>query len=95
MPRGIHDVERLEHVRGLLDELGHPAESATLALYSLHGFDPDVVRAAAKRRDLLLKTSPRCTATVRYWAVAPIDPRRQSIPGGVPHGGAFGPDVGP
>lgn len=54
MPRGMHDVERLEHVRSLLDGLGHPAESATLALFSLHGFHQDVVRAAAKRRDLLL-----------------------------------------
>lgn len=49
-----HDVERLEHVRGLLDGLGHPTAGATLALYSFHGFHQDVVRAAAKRRDLLL-----------------------------------------
>ena len=54
MPRGMNDVERLEHVRSLLDGLGHPTAGATLALYSLHGFHQDVVRAAAKRRDLLL-----------------------------------------
>ncbi|WP_454851583.1 AAA family ATPase [Promicromonospora soli] len=54
MPRGMRDVGRLEHIRDLLDGLGHPASGATLALYSLHGFHQDVIRAAAKRRDLLL-----------------------------------------
>jgi hypothetical protein len=54
MPRGLHDVERLEHVRGLLDGLGHPTASSTLALFSLHGFHQDVIRAAAERHDLLL-----------------------------------------
>lgn len=53
-PRGPHDVERLEHIRGLLTDLGHRTEDAVLALYSLHGFHPDVRRAAAARRDLLL-----------------------------------------
>ncbi|MFC8943281.1 ATP-binding protein, partial [Streptomyces griseoincarnatus] len=54
MPRGMHDVERLEHIRDLLDGLGHPASGATLALYSMHGFHADVRRAAAERQDLLL-----------------------------------------
>ncbi|WP_125773508.1 ATP-binding protein [Antribacter gilvus] len=53
-PRGLRDVERLERIRQLLGELGHRAESATLALYSLHGFYPDVQAAAARRKDLLL-----------------------------------------
>lgn len=53
-PRGPHDVERLEHIRGLLTDLGHRTDDAVLALYSLHGFHPDVRRAAAARRDLLL-----------------------------------------
>jgi AAA+ ATPase superfamily predicted ATPase len=54
MPRGMRDVERLEHIRGLLDELGHPASEATLVLYSMHGFHADVQHAAAERKDLRL-----------------------------------------
>jgi len=53
-PRGPHDVERLEHIRARLGDLGHHAGDAVLALYSLHGFHPDVQRAAARRTDLLL-----------------------------------------
>jgi hypothetical protein len=53
-PRGLQDVERLEHIRALLADLGHHTEEAALALYSLHGFRPDVQQAAADRRDLLL-----------------------------------------
>lgn len=52
--RGMSDVERLEHVRSLLTRNGHDAADATLALYSLHGFHDDVVRASAKRSDLRL-----------------------------------------
>ncbi|WP_455351896.1 AAA family ATPase [Streptomyces sp. SYSU K217416] len=53
-PRGLRDVERLERIRDLLTGLGHNTEDAALALYSLHGFHPDVQHAAAQRRDLLL-----------------------------------------
>lgn len=53
-PRGLRDVERLEHIRDLLAGLGHRTEHATLALYSLHGFHRDVQTAAARRPDLLL-----------------------------------------
>jgi len=53
-PRGIRDVERLEHIRTVLTEQGHDSRDATLALYSLHGFHPDVLQLAARRRDLLL-----------------------------------------
>ncbi len=53
-PRGLHDVERLEHIRTLLADLGHHTHDATLALYSLHGFHPDVLQAASHRPDLLL-----------------------------------------
>jgi hypothetical protein len=35
-------------------DLGHHTKDAALALYSLHGFHPDVLQAAARRSDLLL-----------------------------------------
>ncbi|GAA1004175.1 ATPase AAA [Acrocarpospora pleiomorpha] len=53
-PRGPRDLERLEHIRGLLTGQGHDARKATLALYSLHGFQPDLLRAASTREDVLL-----------------------------------------
>ncbi|MGH3872801.1 MAG: AAA family ATPase [Pseudonocardiaceae bacterium] len=53
-PRGLRDVERLEHIRTLLADLGHHTADAALALYSLHGFHPDVQQAASHRPDLLL-----------------------------------------
>ncbi|MEO3784931.1 ATP-binding protein [Actinocorallia sp. B10E7] len=53
-PRGPHDVTRLEHIRDLLAAQGHHTADTTLALYSLHGFHPDLQRAAAHRPDLLL-----------------------------------------
>lgn len=53
-PRGVRDAERLEHIRELLADQGHDSREAVLALYSLHGFHPDLVQAAADRRDLLL-----------------------------------------
>jgi hypothetical protein len=52
--RGVGDVERLEGIRALLSGLGHTTEGSALVLYSMHGFDADVERAAAGRRDLLL-----------------------------------------
>jgi AAA+ ATPase superfamily predicted ATPase len=53
-PRGMRDVERLERIRDLLADQGHRSHDAVLALYSLHGFHPDVLQAAARRPDLLL-----------------------------------------
>ncbi|GAA1702049.1 hypothetical protein GCM10009765_59460 [Fodinicola feengrottensis] len=53
-PRGMKDVERLERLRDLLEDQGHHSRDAVLALYSLHGFYPDLVQAAGRRQDLLL-----------------------------------------
>jgi len=53
-PRGMTDLARLEHLRSLLTDQGHPADHAKLALFSLHGFRPEVERAAAHRADVLL-----------------------------------------
>ncbi|HWE91254.1 MAG TPA: ATPase [Pseudonocardiaceae bacterium] len=53
-PRGMRDVERLERIRTLLADQGHYSGDAVLALYSLHGFQPDVLQAASHRPDLLL-----------------------------------------
>jgi uncharacterized protein len=53
-PRGPADLQRLEHIRGLLTAQGHQADGAVLALYSLHGFWPDLLEVAARRRDVLL-----------------------------------------
>ncbi|MFI1953885.1 ATP-binding protein [Streptomyces xinghaiensis] len=53
-PRGRKDLERLEHIRTLLTGQGHRSDNATLALFSLHGFHPDVIDAADRRRDVLL-----------------------------------------
>lgn len=57
-PRGMRDVDRLQRIRDLLAGLGHHIEDAALVLCSLHGFPPDVQRAAARRRDLLLVDLP-------------------------------------
>jgi hypothetical protein len=56
--RGTGDLERLEHIRGLLAEQGHEAAHATLALYSLHGFHPDLLDLTARRSDVLLVDLP-------------------------------------
>ncbi|NJQ07663.1 AAA family ATPase [Streptomyces lonarensis] len=53
-PRGIKDLERLDHIRGLLARQGHHTEDAVLALFSLHGFWPDLTVLAARRDDTLL-----------------------------------------
>ncbi|ASQ93408.1 ATP-binding protein [Streptomyces sp. 11-1-2] len=53
-PRGLKDLERLEHIRTLLAAQGHRPDDAALALFSLHGFRQDVIDAAARRRDVLL-----------------------------------------
>ncbi|MEU0677198.1 hypothetical protein ABZ330_30715 [Streptomyces sp. NPDC006172] len=53
-PRGLKDLERLEHIRTLLADQRHRPDDATLALFSLQGFHPDVIDAAGHRRDVLL-----------------------------------------
>jgi hypothetical protein len=53
-PRGIKDLERLQHIQSLLTDQGHRPDNAALVLFSLHGFYPDLMEAAARRRDVLL-----------------------------------------
>ena len=57
-PRGLPDVQRLEHIRDLLTGLGYRTEHTALALFSLHGFHSDVHQAATRRKDLLLIDLP-------------------------------------
>jgi hypothetical protein len=52
--RGTGDLERLEHIRDLLADQGHDTTASTVALYSLHGFHPDLIEIACHRQDLLL-----------------------------------------
>lgn len=53
-PRGTKDLERLDHIRGLLARQGHHTGGTTLALFSLHGFWPDLQAIATHRDDVLL-----------------------------------------
>ncbi|WP_262057840.1 AAA family ATPase [Streptomyces sp. STR69] len=53
-PRSLTDLQRLERIRQLLTAQGHKADGATLALYSLNGFWPDLEAHAVKRPDVLL-----------------------------------------
>jgi len=52
--RGTGDLERLERIRSLLADQGYSTDGTTLALYSLHGFYPDLIELATRRDDLLL-----------------------------------------
>lgn len=52
--RGTHDLARLEHIRSLLSGQGYGTEGTVLALYSLNGFYPDLLRAAERRTDVAL-----------------------------------------
>lgn len=52
--RGTGDLQRLEHIRTLLTDQGYDTMGTTLALFSLHGFYPDLIESAASRDDLLL-----------------------------------------
>jgi uncharacterized protein len=61
--RGTGDLERLEHIRGLLAAQGYDTADTVLALYSLHGFYPDLAKLAALRRDLLLVDLPALYGT--------------------------------
>ncbi|KOG87102.1 hypothetical protein ADK38_27305 [Streptomyces varsoviensis] len=56
--RGTGDLERLERIRTLLADQGHDTTATTLALYSLHGFYPDLTDLAARRDDILLVDLP-------------------------------------
>jgi uncharacterized protein len=56
--RGTNDLERLEHVRTLLADQHHDVGDTMLALFSLHGFHPDLQRVAARRPDVLLVDLP-------------------------------------
>ncbi|MEV5891929.1 hypothetical protein [Nonomuraea fuscirosea] len=51
-------MERLERIRDLLTDQGYDTAATTLALYSLHGFHPDLVQLASRRDDLLLADLP-------------------------------------
>jgi hypothetical protein len=53
-PRDLGDLDRLEHVRRLLEDQGTRAASATLALFSRSGFDRRLRSAASGRADVLL-----------------------------------------
>ncbi len=52
--RGLKDLERLDHIRSLLADQGHHSNDATLALFSLSGFQADLVDATSRRNDVLL-----------------------------------------
>ncbi|MGY0063636.1 hypothetical protein ACWY4P_45240 [Streptomyces sp. LZ34] len=52
--RGVEDLERLEHIRTVLDSQGHDSADAALALFSQHGFTPPLREMAARRDDVHL-----------------------------------------
>lgn len=52
--RGTVDLQRLEHIRHLLTGQGYDTTGTTLALFSLHGFYPDLIESVARRDDVLL-----------------------------------------
>ncbi|MFW6694155.1 AAA family ATPase [Streptomyces sp. MAR4 CNX-425] len=56
--RGTGDLQRLEHIRTLLADQGHDITGTVLALYSLHGFYPDLIELADHREDILLADLP-------------------------------------
>jgi uncharacterized protein len=52
--RGLEDLERLEHIRTVLDSQGHDSADAALVLFSQHGFTPSLREVAARRDDVHL-----------------------------------------
>jgi hypothetical protein len=56
--RGAGGLQRLEHISGMVADQGYDTAGTTLALFSLHGFDPDLVESAIRRDDLLLVDLP-------------------------------------
>lgn len=53
-PRGTGDLDRLDRIRILVGEQGHDVRDARLAIFSLHGFDRNLLDAASARADVLL-----------------------------------------
>lgn len=52
--RGVADLERLDHVRGVLADQGYDSAQAHLAVFSEHGFTRDLVTAAGSRPEVHL-----------------------------------------
>jgi hypothetical protein len=46
-------LRRLEHLRDLLTYAGHDATGATLGLFSVSGFAPELVAEAARSREVV------------------------------------------
>lgn len=53
-PRGVSELNRLDHIRRLLAGQGTNADGAVLTVFSRSGFDADLERAASIRPDVLL-----------------------------------------
>jgi hypothetical protein len=64
------DLDRLDRLKGLLAEQGHDTSAAVLALFSMEGFQPDLVSTARRRGDVLLVDLPTLLG-VRDPVVAP------------------------
>ncbi|MEW9553530.1 hypothetical protein [Nonomuraea sp. NPDC050783] len=56
--RGTADLDRLDRLKALLAEHGHDTRKAVSALFSTEGFQPELVRLARRRRDVLLVDLP-------------------------------------
>lgn len=56
--RSAADLDRLDRLKELLAEHGHDTGSAVLALFSMEGFQPDLVSTARRRGDVLLVGLP-------------------------------------
>ncbi|MEU0565878.1 ATP-binding protein [Nonomuraea sp. NPDC005983] len=56
--RGVADLDRLDGLKALLDQHGHETSRAILALFSMEGFQPELVSAARRRGDVLLVELP-------------------------------------
>ncbi|WP_084965701.1 ATP-binding protein [Thermoactinospora rubra] len=57
-PRGVADLDRLEHLRDLLARQGHETGSSVLALFSTEGFHRDLIDTARRRGGVLLVDLP-------------------------------------
>lgn len=53
-PVGVGALHRLDHIRTLLAAQGHDVTPASIALFSLYGFQPDLRAEAGRRRDVML-----------------------------------------
>jgi hypothetical protein len=52
--RGVADLDRLDSLKALLGEHGHDTTTATLAIFSLEGFHPELIATAQRRGDVPL-----------------------------------------